>query len=454
MEDVAFQKGLPANLEAERLTLGAVLIDAESFAIVAGELTPEDFSLESHRRIFQRMNALAERGERIDRVALANELMRHSELESVGGLSYLMSLDEGLPKALNVFGYVKIVKEKATLRKVIFTSQSIMDKAFLGVDQADHILAEAEESFLNIGAAKAKNTLSTPEDIINEIGLDQFLDPSSRIKGVSTGFTKLDEMTGGFREGELIIIAARPAMGKTAFALNIAQHVCGPRVRRPTAVFSLEMSKESLLTRMICAAARVDQHRFRTGFLNEDERRQLSLEADNLMEAPLYLDDSPGINIMDIHAKLRRVQAEQGLGLVIVDYLQLMQARGSHDSRTQEVSSISRGLKLLSKELRVPIVALSQLSRAPETRPGDHRPQLSDLRESGSIEQDADMVCFLFREEVYKPDREDLKGRAELLIAKQRNGPIGKVDLAFIHKFTKFGNLAEDLGGAPPYEEV
>ncbi len=454
MEDVAFQKGLPANLEAERLTLGAVLIDAESFAIVAGELTPEDFSLESHRRIFQRMNALAERGERIDRVALANELMRHSELESVGGLSYLMSLDEGLPKALNVFGYVKIVKEKATLRKVIFTSQSIMDKAFLGVDQADHILAEAEESFLNIGAAKAKNTLSTPEDIINEIGLDQFLDPSSRIKGVSTGFTKLDEMTGGFREGELIIIAARPAMGKTAFALNIAQHVCGPRVRRPTAVFSLEMSKESLLTRMICAAARVDQHRFRTGFLNEDERRQLSLEADNLMEAPLYLDDSPGINIMDIHAKLRRVQAEQGLGLVIVDYLQLMQARGSHDSRTQEVSSISRGLKLLSKELRVPIVALSQLSRAPETRPGDHRPQLSDLRESGSIEQDADMVCFLFREEVYKPDREDLKGRAELLIAKQRNGPIGKVDLAFIHKFTKFGNLAEDLGGAPPYDEV
>lgn len=454
MEDVAFQKGLPANLEAERLTLGAVLIDAESFAIVAGELTPEDFSLESHRRIFQRMNALAERGERIDRVALANELMRHSELESVGGLSYLMSLDEGLPKALNVFGYVKIVKEKATLRKVIFTSQSIMDKAFLGVDQADHILAEAEESFLNIGAAKAKNTLSTPEDIINEIGLDQFLDPSSRIKGVSTGFTKLDEMTGGFREGELIIIAARPAMGKTAFALNIAQHVCGPRVRRPVAVFSLEMSKESLLTRMICAAARVDQHRFRTGFLNEDERRQLSLEADNLMEAPLYLDDSPGINIMDIHAKLRRVQAEQGLGLVIVDYLQLMQARGSHDSRTQEVSSISRGLKLLSKELRVPIVALSQLSRAPETRPGDHRPQLSDLRESGSIEQDADMVCFLFREEVYKPDREDLKGRAELLIAKQRNGPIGKVDLAFIHKFTKFGNLAEDLGGAPPYEEV
>ena len=454
VHDIAFQKGLPANLEAERLTLGAVLVDPEAFPLVGGELTAEEFSLESHRRIFNRMSSIAERGERIDRVSLANELMRHSELESAGGLSYLMSLDEGIPQSLNVFGYVKIVKEKATLRKVIFTAQSVMDKAFLGVDEADHILAEAEESFLNIGASRAKNTLARPQEIIDEIGLDQFLDPSSRIKGVSTGFTKFDEMTGGFREGELIIIAARPAMGKTAFALNIAQYVSGPRVQKPVAVFSLEMSKESLLTRMICAAARVDQHKFRTGFLNDDDRRQLAVAATDLMDAPLYLDDSPGINMMDIHAKLRRVQAERGLGLVIIDYLQLMQSRGGQENRTQEVSSISRGMKLLSKELRVPIMALSQLSRGPETRPGDHRPQLSDLRESGSIEQDADMVCFLFREEVYKPDREDLKGRAELIISKQRNGPIGKIDLAFIHKFTKFGNLAEDLGHASPDDYV
>lgn len=454
VHDIAFQKGLPANLEAERLTLGAVLVDPEAFPLVGGELTAEEFSLESHRRIFNRMSSIAERGERIDRVSLANELMRHSELESAGGLSYLMSLDEGIPQSLNVFGYVKIVKEKATLRKVIFTAQSVMDKAFLGVDEADHILAEAEESFLNIGASRAKNTLARPQEIIDEIGLDQFLDPSSRIKGISTGFTKFDEMTGGFREGELIIIAARPAMGKTAFALNIAQYVSGPRVQKPVAVFSLEMSKESLLTRMICAAARVDQHKFRTGFLNDDDRRQLAVAATDLMDAPLYLDDSPGINMMDIHAKLRRVQAERGLGLVIIDYLQLMQSRGGQENRTQEVSSISRGMKLLSKELRVPIMALSQLSRGPETRPGDHRPQLSDLRESGSIEQDADMVCFLFREEVYKPDREDLKGRAELIISKQRNGPIGKIDLAFIHKFTKFGNLAEDLGHAAPDDYV
>lgn len=442
--DLAFQKGLPANLEAERLTLGAILNDPDSFPLVAGDLTPEDFSLESHRRIFQRLGSIAERGERIDRVALANELMRHSELESVGGLSYLMSLDEGIPQIVNVFGYVRIVREKATLRKIIYTAQSVMDKAFTGVDDADHILAEAEESFLNVGAARAKNTLARPDEIIGEIGLDQFLDPSSRIKGVSTGFLKLDEMTGGFREGELIILAARPAMGKTAFALNIASHVCSPKIGKPVAVFSLEMSKESLLTRLVCASARVDQHRFRTGFLDEDERRMLAVAATDFMDSPLYLDDTPGTNVMDIHAKLRRVQAERGLGLVIVDYLQLMSSRGSHDSRTQEVSSISRGLKLLSKELRVPILALSQLSRGPETRPGDHRPQLSDLRESGSIEQDADMVCFLFREEVYKPDREELKGRAELIIAKQRNGPIGKVPLAFMHKFTKFGNLSEE----------
>lgn len=429
--------------------LGAILLDPDSFILVAGDLTPEDFTLEAHRRIFQRMNSLHDRGDRIDRVALANELNRHSELESVGGLSYLMSLDEGMPQVVNIFGYVRILREKSTLRKIIYTAQSIMDKAFLGVEEADHLLGEAEEAFLRIGESRTQSSMQRPDQIIDEIGLDNFLDPTTRIKGITTGFYKFDEMTGGLREGELIIIAARPAMGKTAFALNIAAHVCGPNVGMPVVVFSLEMSKDSLLTRLLCASARVDQHRFRSGFLDPDERRILANRAHMLMEAPLYLDDSAGTNIMDIHAKLRRIQAEAGLGLVIVDYLQLMQARGSYDSRTQEVSSISRGLKLLSKELRVPIVALSQLSRAPEQRPGDHRPQLSDLRESGSIEQDADMVCFLFREEVYKPDREDLKGLAELIVAKQRNGPTGRVPLAFLHRFTQFENLAQDLEPPP-----
>ena len=237
-------------------------------------------------------------------------------------------------------------------------------------------------------------------------------------------------MTGGLREGELVILAARPAMGKTAFALNIAQHVAmNPKNPQPVAIFSLEMSKESLLTRLICGTARVDQQRFRAGYLNADERHALQDALYRIVESPIYIDDSAGTNLMDVHSKLRRLQAEQGLGLVVVDYLQLMQGRGRYENRVQEISSLSRGFKLMSKELRVPFLVLSQLSRAPETRPGDHRPMLSDLRESGSIEQDADMVAFIFREEVYRPDKESLKGLAELILAKQRNGPTGRESL-------------------------
>jgi replicative DNA helicase len=257
---------------------------------------------------------------------------------------------------------------------------------------------------------------------------------------------KFDEMTAGLHEGELIILAARPSMGKTALALNVAQHVAtNPVDPKTVAVFSLEMSKESLLTRMICAGARVDQQKFRAGYLNGDERRRLQVMAMQLVEAPLFIDDSPGTNLMDIHAKLRRLRSEHGLGLVVVDYLQLMTSRGRSENRNQEVSALSRGLKLLAKELKVPMMVLSQLSRAPETRPGDHRPQMSDLRESGSIEQDADLVGFIFREEVYKPDREDLKGMAKLIIAKQRNGPIGDVNLVFMKEFTKFENRMNEI---------
>jgi len=256
-------------------------------------------------------------------------------------------------------------------------------------------------------------------------------------------------MTGGLHEGELIIIAARPSMGKTALAMNIAQHVTGGESPRTAAVFSLEMSKESLLTRMICAGARVDQQKFRMGYLGQDERRRLQMSATDLVEAPLFIDDTASVNLLDMHAKLRRVKAEHGLGLVVVDYLQLMTGRGRFENRNVEVSSISRGLKLLAKELRVPFIVLSQLSRATETRVGDHRPQLSDLRESGSIEQDADLVGFIFREEVYKPDREDLRGLAELIIAKQRNGPTGKVKLVFLREYTKFENPVSDLDDEP-----
>ncbi|MBI4876317.1 MAG: replicative DNA helicase [Acidobacteria bacterium] len=447
--DITLEKGLPSNLDAERFVLGSILLDESSFIQVGGIVTAADFSLETHRRIFARMCELNERGEKIDRVTLANELLKHSQLESCGGLSYLVSLDEGLPQLSNLDSYIRIVRDKAILRRIILTSQKLIERCTQGEEEPDAILAGAEEELLKMGEARARDALVTPRQIIEQYdgGLNAFLDPSKRLKGISTGFAKFDEKTGGMHEGELIILAARPAMGKTALALNIASHV-GLKVGKTVAVFSLEMSKESLLTRMLCASARVDSQKFRAGYLNRDERRLLAAKAREFTQAPIFIDDSANINLMDIHAKLRRLQAEHGLGLAVVDYLQLMTGRGRFENRVQEVSSLSRGLKLMAKELKIPILVLSQLSRAPETRQGDHRPQLSDLRESGSIEQDADLVAFIFREEVYKPDRADLRGLADLNIAKQRNGPTGTVKLVFLHSFTKFENAAADLDEA------
>jgi replicative DNA helicase len=451
--DLVFEKGLPVNVDAERLLLGSVLLDEACYLQVAGQIVTEDFSLEKHRRIFQRMADIHDRGERIDRVTVANELMRNNQLESVDGLSYLVSLDDGLPQVTNLDSYIRIVKEKSVLRRIIFTAQKVIDKAVLAQDGADQLLASASEDFLKLGESRASNALASPAEIIDnyEGGLNAFLDPSKRLSGISTGFLKLDEKTGGFHSGELIILAGRPAMGKTALALNMAYHIA-TKARQPVAIFSLEMSKESLLTRMLCAAARVDSQKFRAGFLNANERRMLQVAASELVEAPIYVDDTASVNLMDVHAKLRRMQAEHGLGLAVIDYLQLMSGRGRFENRVQEVSSLSRGLKLMSKELKIPILVLSQLSRAPETRQGDHRPQLSDLRESGSIEQDADLVAFIFREEVYKPDRTDLRGLAELILAKQRNGPTGKINLVFLHALTKFENRTTDLDEEAPAE--
>lgn len=446
--DITLEKGLPVNLDAERFVLGSILTDDTAFIQIAGTLEPEDFSLEKHRRIFLRMSELYARGERIDRITLANELIKLNQLDSCDGLTYLVSLDDGLPTLANIDSYIRIVKDKSILRRIILTSQKLIDRCIIGEDEPDQILAGAEESLLKLGESRAKDALASPQRILDEFegGLNTFLDPSKRIKGLSTGFLKFDEMTGGLHEGELLILAARPSMGKTALALNIAQHVAMNPVNPHTvAVFSLEMSRESLLTRMICATARVDQQKFRAGYLNQDERRRLQKAAADLVKSPLFIDDTAGVNLMDVHAKLRRLKAEHGLGLVVIDYLQLMSGRGRFENRNQEISSLSRGFKLLAKDLRVPMLVLSQLSRAPETRPGDHRPQLSDLRESGSIEQDADLVAFIFREEVYKPDREDLRGLAELLLSKQRNGPTGRLNLVFLKEFTKFENRMNDL---------
>jgi replicative DNA helicase len=445
------EKGLPTNLDAERFVLGSILLDDVLFIQAAGTLEPDDFSLEKHRRIFRRMAELHERGDRIDRITVANELMKFNELEACDGLSYLVSLDDGLPQIPNVDSYIRIVKDKSVLRRIIFTSQHMMNRCLLGEEAAEEILAGAEEILLKLGEARVKAGLLHSQHILEQYegGLSAFLDPSKRIKGISSGFTKFDEYTGGMHPGDLIIIAGRPSMGKTALALNIAQHVA-LKLKQTVAVFSLEMSKESLLTRMLCAAARVDSQKFRAGYLHQEERRKLNHALHELVEAPLYIDDTAGVHLMDMHAKLRRLKAEgHDPKLVVVDYLQLMTGRGRFENRTQEVSALSRGMKLLAKELHVPMLVLSQLSRAVENRQGDHRPQLSDLRESGSIEQDADLVGFIFREEVYRRDREDLRGLAELIVAKQRNGPVGTVKLTFINSQTKFENWAEDL---PPEE--
>src|SRR5579863_1812982 len=369
-QGLALEKGLPCNLDAERFVLGSVLMDDSLFVQVAGAIEANDFSLEKHRRIFQRMGGLNARAEKIDRVTVAHELSRYSELESCGGLSYLVSLDDGLPRIYNLDSYVRIVKDKSILRKIIFTSQHLMNRCLAGEEEPEQILAGAEESLLRLGDSRMKSGLATPAQVIQDYegGINAFLDPSKRIKGISTGYTKLDEMTGGLHAGELIILAARPSMGKTALALNICWHVAA-RLFQPVAIFSLEMSQESLLTRMLCAAARVDSQRFRAGYLNEQERQKLRAAANQMVESPIYIDDTAGNNLMDMHAKLRRMkQSGQKLGLVVVDYLQLMSSKGRSENRNQEVSQMSRGLKLLSKELDCPFLVLSQLSRATETR--------------------------------------------------------------------------------------
>jgi replicative DNA helicase len=442
------EKGLPSNIDAERFVLGSILLNDNLYIQAAGQLARDDFSLEKHRRIFGRMEELNGRGERIDRVTVANELMRYNELESVDGLGYIVSLDDGLPQILNIDAYIGIVKEKAIKRKIIFASQHLMNRALMDEEDSAELLQWSGETFLQLAAndKRAKGLLSTAE-IIDAFqgGIDALFDPSKTPRGLSTGFQRLDEKTTGMRPGDLIVLAARPSMGKTALALNIATFVA-VRLKKSVAIFSLEMSKESLLTRMLCSLARVDSNKYRAGYLNKDERSRIRQAAITLQDAPLYIDDTAGATPMEVHSKLRRHTAENGpVELAIVDYLQLMEGRRA-ENRQQEVSGISRDMKLMAKALNLPLLVLSQLSRAPETRAGDHRPQLSDLRESGSIEQDADVVAFIFREEVYRPQDESLRGQAELILAKQRNGPTGKIELVFLHEFTKFENRAADLG--------
>jgi len=447
MPDVAVaERTLPHNLEAERSVLGAILLNNDIFNLAVEVIDAPDFFRDAHRRIFEKMVQLSNRGNAIDLVTLKEELGRSGELDEVGGPAYITALVDGVPRSTNVQHYARIIKEKATLRRLISSANKILTTAYEGEDEADEILDQAEHAIFAIADDKIRDGFVSLRDLAHA-SLDTIEKLHARkelITGVPTGFTDLDEMTSGLQPSDLLIIAARPSMGKTSLVLNIAQHV-GTKTDMSVGVFSLEMSKEQLFLRMLTAEARIDAHRLRGGFLGERDWGKLSQAIGTLSEAKIFIDDSPSIGVLEMRAKCRRLASEHGLNLVIIDYIQLMQGRGKFENRTLELASISRSLKGLAKELNVPIVVLSQLSRAPEAR-SDHRPQLSDLRESGALEQDADVVVFIYREDVYAdknaPAAADNAGVAELIIGKQRNGPTGVVKLAFIREFTRFENLA------------
>jgi replicative DNA helicase len=444
------ERTLPHNLEAEKSVLGAILIQNEAFNHAAELIDSKDFFRNAHSRIFEKMIVLSERGDAIDFITLKEELSKSGELETVGGPAYIASLADGVPRSANVEYYARIVKEKATLRNLIHSANKILVEAYEAEQEPDLLLDEAERSIFAIAEDRIRAGFVPLRDLVQTsfAQIEKLQQQKGMVTGVATGFIDLDEMTSGLQPSDLVLVAARPSMGKTSFVLNIAQHI-GTSTDMTVGFFSLEMSKEQLFMRMLTSEARIDAHRFRTGYLNEKDYGRLSHALGTLAEAKVFIDDTASIGVLEMRAKARRLKAEHGLHLLVIDYIQLMQGRGRFESRQAEIASISRSLKGLAKELNVPIVALSQLSRASETR-ADHRPQLSDLRESGALEQDADVVMFIYRAEQYRdsdgnPNTEE-QGTAEIIIGKQRNGPIGTAKLAFIKEHTRFENLAHGGG--------
>ena len=439
----AGEKALPHNLEAERSILGAILIRNDAFNVAAELIDADDFFRDAHRRVFDKMVDLNERGQAIDLVTLRDELSRSGDLEPVGGPAYISSLADGVPRSTNVEHYARIVKERATLRNLIAAANRIEAEAYAAREEASVVLDRAEQEIFSIAEGRIHSGFVPLAELAEASfsTIERLQSVQSAVTGVPTGFADIDELTAGLQPADLVIVAARPSMGKTAFALNVGAHV-GTGGERTVGVFSLEMSKEQLFMRMLTSAAQIDSHRFRTGLLTESDYGRLSDAMSFLSDARVYIDDTPSLGVLEMRAKSRRLKAEHGLDLVIIDYLQLMQGRGRFENRNQEIASISRSLKALAKELDVPVMALSQLSRAPESR-GDKRPQLSDLRESGALEQDADVVMFIFREDMYEetPENENV---AEIIIGKQRNGPTGTVKLAFLKQQTRFENLSHD----------
>jgi replicative DNA helicase len=460
LSDVALDRGLPASVEAERSILGAILLDNHSYNEAAERLRAEDFSLDSHRRIYARMAELIDARHAVDIVTLSEELARRKEVEAVGGVAYLASLTEGLPRRPSIEEYVRIVKDKSLGRQLIGICSTAITRAADQSEEALAVLDAAESGLLEVSERGiTRGFAGIPEIVRDSFGtIDNLYAQQKEVTGLATHYTQFDKMTSGLQASDLIIIAARPSMGKTAWAINIAENAA-VRDGKVVAVFSLEMSKESLLRRMLASQALVSMQKIQTGFIPKADRGKLMEALERLAESKIFIDDTPAIALSEMRAKARRLQRQQGgLDLIVIDYLQLMTATTlgvgarRYENRTQEVSAISRGLKALAKELRVPVVALSQLSRASEQRGGDKKPMLSDLRESGSIEQDADVVAFIHRDSYYNKDENgeedpDSKNKAEIIIAKQRNGPTGSVHLAYRADCTRFENMA--FGDAP-----
>jgi replicative DNA helicase len=448
--DITLDSGLPANIDAEKTILGAILLDNAAHSEAAERIEPDDFSLDSHRRIFMRMSELMDAQRAVDIVTLSHELARYKEIEAVGGVAYLASLTEGLPRRPVIEEYIRIVKDKSLLRKLMLICSSAIARAADQSEDAIGVLDVTESQLLEVSEKGLAQGLESLDKIVaNSFGtIDNLYKQSREVTGLATDFTDLDRLTSGLQKDELIIIAARPSMGKTALAINIAQNAAVNH-KSIVAIFSLEMSKESLLRRMLASQAWVDQQMLQKGFLGQEEHGKLQKALGELVDSHIFIDDSAGISLAEMRAKARRLrQNAGGLDLVVVDYLQLMSAtlsggRKGYENRTQEVSAISRGLKALAKELHVPVLALSQLSRASERRGEDKRPMLSDLRESGSIEQDADVVAFIHREAYYNRDEEMSeadKAKSEIIVAKQRNGPTDTIYLNWLGKFTRFEN--------------
>src|SRR5690625_1465389 len=452
MSSSSFDRTPPHNIEAEQAVLGAIFLEPEAFSVAAERLVPEDFYRASHQYIFRAMVQLYDRGEPIDLVTTTTLLTNEKNIENVGGVSYLRDLASSVPTAANINYYSKIVEEKSILRRLIRTATDIITTTYDQEDDVVQLLDDAERDILAVSSRSNVSDFKSIKDVLVDVyvNIEQLHENDGEITGIPTGYRDLDRMTSGFQNNDLIIIAARPSVGKTAFALNIAQNVA-TKTNKNVAIFSLEMGAEQLVQRMLCAEGNIDSQRLRTGKLNQEDWRNLTMAMGSLSNAGIYIDDSPGIRVSDIRSKCRRLKQEHGLDLIIIDYLQLIQG-SSHlsENRQQEVSEISRSLKGLARELNVPLISLSQLSRGVEQRQ-DKRPIMSDLRESGSIEQDADIVGFLYRDDYYNEET-DKENIIEIIISKQRNGPTGTVELAFVKQFNKFVNLDYhyDTSDIPP----